>query len=51
MEGQGRQVNYGLTARREIVTAKFPLDEFTIAMEHAAVKSYHNIKVLLDMDD
>lgn len=39
------------TPIREIVTAKFPLDEFPTAMEHAAVKSYHNIKVLLDMDD
>jgi threonine dehydrogenase-like Zn-dependent dehydrogenase len=38
------------TPIRDIITAKFPLDEFPTAMEHAAVKSYHNIKVLLDMD-
>ena len=38
------------TPIKDIVTAKFPLDEFPTAMEHAAVKSYKNIKVLLALD-
>ena len=38
------------TPIKDIITAKFPLDEFPTAMEHAAVKSYKNIKVLLDLD-
>ncbi|MGI6229421.1 MAG: zinc-dependent alcohol dehydrogenase [Tractidigestivibacter sp.] len=38
------------TPIKDIITAKYSLDEFPKAMEHAAVKSYKNIKVLLDMD-
>ena len=39
------------TPIKDIITAKFPLDEYPTAMEHAAVKSFKNIKVLLDMDE
>lgn len=35
------------TPIKEIVTNQFPLEEFPTAKEQAAVKSYHNIKVLL----
>lgn len=38
------------TPIKDIITARFPLDEFPVAMEQAADKSYKNIKVLLDMD-
>lgn len=38
------------TPIKNIVTAKFPIDEFPKAMEAAAYKENHNIKVVIDYD-